>query len=97
MGTENEQDLTSHHARRRRALIGVLAGAAIAVPGVAFAATSGSPSSSSSTTQAPASTIQDEGGTDAQDRDGDGRDCPEERGGSGGGADDGGAASPQAL
>ena len=85
MATEPEQDLTSQRARRRRALAGVLAGAAIAVPGVAFAA-GGDASSSSSFTVPPtggALPVQEEQAPEsAPDRDGDGRDCPEKDGGS---------------
>ena len=82
MATEPEQDLTSQRARRRRALAGVLASAAIAVPGVAFAAGGDGAATPSSTASpavddAPALSIQDE-----RD-DGDRRDCPEEGGGSG--------------
>jgi hypothetical protein len=85
MGLETEQDLTSHSARRRRVLAGVLAGAALAVPGVAIAAGGGSSSSSTADPAGdpPAMTIQESQGDG--DRDGDGRDCPEERGGGSGG------------
>jgi hypothetical protein len=87
MALEPEQDLTSHPARRRRVLAGVLAGAALAIPGVAIAAGGDSPSSSTADPAGdpPAMTIQESQGE--RDRDRDGRDCPEDGGGGSGSGD----------
>ena len=74
---DEEQDLTSQASRRRRALAGVLAGAAIAIPGVALA-TSGGGGGSDAVTPVPSSddtpslSIQDDGDRRRHD----GRDCP---------------------
>ena len=73
MDPDSPKNLTSHAARRRRVLAGVLAGAALAVPGVAFAA--GDSSSGASTATPPAVTVQDEE-TAPQERD---ELCPEEQ------------------
>jgi hypothetical protein len=98
----SREDLTSHAARRRRVLAGVLAGAAIAIPGVAFAA--GGSSTDSTTAppggSPPAVTIQDDDSSGAQDRGRDGRDCPKEDGsgaGSGGDSSSGTSAEQTAL
>ena len=90
--SEHERDLTTHAARRRRVLTGLLAGAAIAIPGVAFAAGGDTGSSSSSAGDTPAITIQDEGGDSARP---DGRDCPKDRDGSSEGTGSSGTAFGQ--
>ena len=80
-------DPTTQTARRRRVLAGVLAGAALAVPGVAYAAGDASTGSTAApATAPPAVTVQDE---TPRDRDGDGRLCPEEEQGSGSGSSEG--------
>ena len=78
MGPDTPQPLTTHAARRRRVLAAVLAGAAVAVPGVAFAAGDASPGTSSAQPAAtpPAISVQDEDAA-PQERD---ELCPEEQG-----------------
>jgi hypothetical protein len=78
MGPHDEdQDVTSQAARRRRVLVGLLAGAAIAVPGVALA-TSGGSSDRRSGGDTPSLSIRDDQGGARHD----GRNCPRKHDGS---------------